>query len=326
MSSFGSGLIGALAAGAGGYAEGQQIGARELVAALARKRALERQAAQDQLQREEFEHRKETDAANLMTRGYTPASTEITTEAPAPVTAPIPTFDAALEHGLEAPAGPPSSLTTPITEGSLGTIPKVRVVDTPASFDPMAGTQGALEKMREEARAEEHQKTLDSQEKRATAANQSRELIAKLRAANAAQRSGASGTRPMTANARESNARQAAKALLNIHGSKEAALAWLASPEGEAARQQGVQPFHFDVAAGLQQEGDTRAAIGMSHTMKPERAVERVRGVRAAVTAASGKDSPSIPRGLPPLTKAERDRAAADPLYKQFKESKGYKF
>jgi hypothetical protein len=334
MPSFASGLVDALAKGVTGYAQGEEIARRQLVTELARKRAEERQARLD-------EEKRLVDRATMRSKGYTPASTAITLEPPGPA-APAPaTFDSTLARAADATGlgtTPSPFDAPPVKEGSLGMIPKVRVVETPESFDPLAGTQGMMEAMREGARADALQRTLDSreaegaanrasQEKRAAAGNQSRELIAKLREANTARRLSGTGGRQITANAREANARQAAKALLNIHGSKEAALAWLASPDGAAAREQGVQPFHFDVAAGLQQEGDTRAAIGMSHTMKPERAVERVRGVRAAAASpGSGVPSRAAPASLPPLTKAEKDRAAADPLYKQFKESKGYKF
>lgn len=347
MPSYASGLASALARGIGGYATGEEIGSRDLINEIAKRQAGQRADEELQLKKDELQARRDQANAKLVTQGYTPASTSITTEPSDPATAaPAPSFRDFLTHGLGTTAapvtapggiplvtgngsatpadgsptdGPPAeasalSLTTPITAGSLGTLPKLKVTDTPASFDPMAGTQGSLEAAREAARAGRLTATLDSREAVAEANRKSRVLIAQVRAANGGA---AGGSRPMTANAKETNARQAAKALLVIHQDDPDALkAWLAGPDGADARAQGITPFHVDLAAGLVRDADTKTAIGFSKGMKPERAVQRVKDTRAAAQAAS----------LPPLTQAQKDRAASQPDYAAFLKSKGYPY
>lgn len=342
---WGTGLTHAIAQGLVGYEQGRELGSRQLINEIARRQAAQRAEEEAQLKRDEFEHRKAMDEAELVTKGYTPASTTIATEAAAPSTAPTPSFRDLLTAGLGATAGPVTApLTGPVTggEGSatpadgsptdgppadvslvtpvdIGRVPKLTITETPASFDPLATTQGALEAAREEARAEGRREMLASQEARAKAANQSRELIAHLRAANGGSRVG----RPISAAAKEANARQAARALLNIFGTPEAAKQWRASPEGAEARAQGITPLHIDIAAGLRIGDDTKAGMqvirqemaGMpasdsSARTNAEQVMAQVRAVRRAATPLSGK---------------QLQRASLDPDYRQFLEEQGYR-
>jgi hypothetical protein len=352
-----------------GYGEGELENRQRAIALAALRRKEQADADREQLARDQFEEKKQQDHIRNVIAGYTPSSTTVTTEEPgvedatlAPKPPMLPTeqsFGDVMDATGRANAMPTTPATGPLTPPPvrLGGVPKLRVIDTPESYDPTAGEKGALARQRIDAAATARQETLDSLEARATAANKSRELTARLRAANRA--AGSQGSRQITATAKERNARQAAQAYIAIHGDVDAAKTWLASPEGADARAQGVTANHLEIAAGLRKEADTHAAMGIARGATAATAVKRVRDVRTAAATPAPPPAPAPPRpvgspaptqpapppaprtpppaktpdgstratssGLVPLTPAQIQRAKTDPDYKAFLLEKGYK-
>lgn len=311
---YGTGLLGAVTAGATGYTQGALEAQKQAILRAAVKRKQEQEdAARARQETQDAEAREQRRVENLM-KGYTPGGTTVTVEEPGAGDAPTGarqtpaqptdrTFDDAL-----ATAGAAAGLPTTAARGPLdgpaaprlGGVPRVKVVTTPESFDPAKSSAGYLEGERERARAEGRRETLDSQETRSAEAIASRERIAKSRELGAAARAkmrAAGASRTLTPNARLQYSQTAAKGLLGIHGTPDAAKAFLASPDGADLRAAGVTPGAIDIVGGLRAEADTRTATGMAGHMRPERAVAAVRGVRTAM---------GTPPGTPPATPAPR--------------------
>ena len=83
----------------------------------------------------------------LRTQGLTPGSTTISRQpdAPAPAVQAPPIAQAFSQGNLSAGAPPaPTPLTTPVQEGSFGTVPHLNVTTTPETFDPSQSLRGYL--------------------------------------------------------------------------------------------------------------------------------------------------------------------------------------
>jgi hypothetical protein len=161
---------------------------------------------------------------------------------------------------------------------------------------------------------------------------------------------GSGGARgALTANGKEVAKRTLLDGLVSYHGDEQKVRDYLTSDEiGKgSAEKYGVTDADITAAVGRARRHEVDQTVhDMGAGRKPEKAAARIRGARDAVTrgaagAASGASggTPSTspasgaPSGgagsggsMPALTDAQKQRAAADPEYKAFKLSQGYKF
>jgi hypothetical protein len=195
-----AGFWGALAGvGARGLAAGvdqQTIETRRLVAEAAKRRAEDRQRRLD-------DEKMMMDRAALTAKGITPASTHVSLEDAPPETAPGSFADilarAGAANGLPTtPARSPLDPAAPV----LPKMPTVKVEETPATFDPMGGTAGALEAAREAARSEAQRVALESRESEGEKNRTSREQAATNRERLRAERRNEIKKSPVTGNGR----------------------------------------------------------------------------------------------------------------------------
>jgi hypothetical protein len=358
MPGFGSGLASGLSALATGALEGRAISMREILAEKARKEADARQAAAQQLQQDEFNERKEQSRIGNLMKGYTPASTSITTEPDQPpvntdvISDPSKSFGDALSGGMGpfAPASSPdagsgdhapplTSLDTPPTVPSLGSVPRVKVINTPENYDPtQSGAAAMLGIKGDQSRhlAADRQtaqlaaialRDMDAAD-RADAANRSREKVGAGHDAARRATAGAAVGRPLTETAKEAAKAKMLDGLMQYHGSEGALRSYLDDSDvGKGAVQKfGITDADITAAVG-RATGHRVDQVVHADPRHPMRAIARSDSARTAIvnrmhggsatTSAPGTETPPNAAGPGGASPAAAPAGGADPLAQQ---------
>lgn len=255
----------------------------------------------------------------------------------------------------EGTPGISPALTTPIRVGSLGRVPSLDVTTTPDRYDPdqdrsrirtldAIGARGdvaaSLEDRRQVGRtALEGQRQAGRVDRDAARHTFKLEEQADAAAARA-QQSAAHDSRvtargpggqahELTANGKEVAKRVLLDGLVGYHGDEAKVRGYLTEDEigRESATKYGITEADITAAVGRAQSHVADQVVRAAGIGSPTRAAARVRDARAASrTSGASASTGAGPSSLPALTEAERSRAAQDPDYRAFKESKGYKF
>lgn len=324
MPSFASGLVNAASAGLSGAMQGQVESTRALLAERARREISARAAAAQELATRAESHREEQDRIRNLTLGYTPASTSVQLEQPPADAGPTPvSFGDALEGGL-GPFAPASkaeagasidrapSLMKPLDPNALGVIPKVRVVNTPESYDPLKSASAAAIELRgNQARvtaADQHTARLaeialreSGQDRRNAASNSTRIRAAEI-SANARSSGGGAGGgggRPMTETAKEAAKAKMLDGWMQYHGTEPALRQYIS--ESDVARgaiqRLGITDADITAAVGRATGRGVNSAVRLDQ-YDPAGGAARMDTARTAIVARvqSPKTKPTTPR------------------------------
>lgn len=324
--------------------------------------AMQKQDQQLQLERDKEERQRDHEARMELASGIIRGGTSITRR-PDPAGAggaggaggeTSPTIADAFNRGLAPAAAPTSSLERPVTEGALGRVPSLDVRTTPDRYDPnqdrtrvraldAIGARGvqasALEDQRQQGRtdlqAARHTFKLEEQaDAAADRATLSAAHDTRVTARGPGGGRGSAGS--LTANGKEAAKRVLLDGLVGYHGDEQKVRSYLTEDDvgKESATKYGITDADIVAAVGRAQNHVADQVVRGTATARPERAATRVReartaarssGLAPAAPAAAAAGAPPAAK-LPPLSDAEKKRAAQDPDYRAFKESKGYTF
>jgi hypothetical protein len=314
-----------------------------------------RQDAQLQLERQRDERQSEHERRMSMASGIVPGETHVELAPPAaPPQAAMPSirdaFDRADLGAGTSPAAAPSALQTPVTEGSLGSIPRVRVTSTPEHYDPQydrvytrtmnaIGARGTEARQTEEVKqggrvdrdAARHTFKLEEQADKATAdAERSAAHDGRVGTASAAHdgrvaaRVGATGARTLTANAKEAIKSKLLDGLVGYHGDESKLRDYLTNDDvGKGTIDKyGITESDITAALGRSKNHVTDQVVRAAGTGSPERAAQRVRAARAAastpaapaVNAGAARAAPPAAAGAPPAAAGASHAITLPPL------------